>query len=76
MDEAASAAETLVFQSTLAASRGGQGPTQRQRDLARKLRGQANTLYQLASFVAGDEPLTRGGLMLREPWVRGNDLRA
>lgn len=76
MDEAATTAETIVFQATLAASRGGQGPTQRQWDLARKLRGQASALYQLASFVDGDEPLTQADRLLREPWLRGDDRHA
>jgi hypothetical protein len=60
VDEAATAAETAVFEATLAVSRGGQGPTQAQWDLARKLRGQAASLYQLACFVHGDEPLRHG----------------
>lgn len=76
VDEAATAAESVVFQATLAVSRGGEGPTQKQWDLARKLRGQASALYQLASFVDGDGPLLQAGAPSREPWLRGDDQRA
>lgn len=76
VDEAAAAAETVVFQATLAVSRGGEGPTQKQWDLARKLRCQASALYQLASFVDGDEPLQQAGALSREPGLRGDDQHA
>jgi hypothetical protein len=71
VDEAATAAETAVFEATVAANRGGHGPTQAQWELARKLRGQANALYQLAAFVQGDEPLRHIGQISAGPGRRG-----
>jgi hypothetical protein len=75
VDEAATAAETAVFEATVGMSRGGAGPTQAQWELARKLRGQASALYQLASFVQGDEPLRHIGSTGHEPSRRGGGHR-